>query len=490
MDATQHSATTNTKTHSDKHPSSLRVFFATEMWERYGFYVVQALLALYLAYHFKWPDKDVYALVSLFTAMNYLSPIIGGWIADNLLGQKNTILTGAFCLFLSYIALSVVDSTFGLIAALSAISVGTGLLKPNIASLLGNEYEPDSPKRESGFVLFYLGITTGIILGTTLPSYIQAYFGWSSAFLSASFGMILALSIFSFGIKHYKIQDYHPFKHDPGKILTALLLIALVWCVSFYILYNPEFADISFGLFVLFAIATLVSAIRQESGAQRNQTIVIGLLSIISSIFWAFYFQMFTSLTLFIARVVEPKLFGIFFPAPYYVAIQSFGMLVIGYFIAKSNTKGSAKQSGIRSGNKFIWSLSSMLLAFAIIVISCFGSTGYQLLSPLLLIPSYLLFSVAELLLSPVGLSAMTILASRAKVSTMMGIFYVSLGIGAFFSGKLAFLTAVEHPEGTPLLELKMHYAHTFGNLLIILFITTAICVVLNFIIKKLLNRI
>lgn len=122
------------------HPPSLRVFFATEMWERYGFYVVQTLLALYLVLHFKWPDKQVYALVGSFTALTYMSPLVGGWIADHLLGQKRTILTGAVVLLLSYLGLSLIKSDHLLNLSLAGIAVGTGLLKPNISSLLGNEY--------------------------------------------------------------------------------------------------------------------------------------------------------------------------------------------------------------------------------------------------------------------------------------------------------------------------------------------------------------
>src|SRR5262245_54132396 len=144
------------------HPPSLHTFFATEMWERYGFYVVQTLLALYLAFHFKWIDKRIYSLVGSFTALTYLSPLIGGWIADHLLGQKRAILTGAVFLFFSYLTLSWLTSDNGLAAALAGIAVGTGLLKPNISSLLGNEYPSGSAKRESGFTIFYMGITTGI----------------------------------------------------------------------------------------------------------------------------------------------------------------------------------------------------------------------------------------------------------------------------------------------------------------------------------------
>ena len=218
---------------SFNHPPSLRVFFATEMWERYGFYVVQSLLALYLALHFKWLDQRVYALVGSFTALTYLSPVIGGWIADHLLGQKRAILTGAIFLFFSYLALTLLTSDFGLPVALAGVAVGTGLLKPNISSLLGNEYPANSAKRESGFTIFYMGITTGIIFGTTLPSILNEYFGWSITFLSAAFGMIIAFSVFTFGAYHYKITDYYPHEFRFIKLAKALGLMFILWLASF-----------------------------------------------------------------------------------------------------------------------------------------------------------------------------------------------------------------------------------------------------------------
>lgn len=456
------------------------------MWERYGFYVVQTLLALYMVSHFGWNDHKVYALVSSFTAMTYLSPIIGGWIADNLLGQKNTILTGAVCLFFSYSALTVVASNLGLLAALAGIAVGTGLLKPNISSLLGNEYPIDSPRRESGFTIFYMGITSGIILGTTLPSQLQAHFGWPASFMSAAFGMLIAMSVFAMGVKKYKIEDYHPFVHNPVKLLKAALLIALLWGISFYIMFYPRFADLSFSLVVIFAVAYLVNTARRESSRQCRQTIVIGLLCIISIMFWAFYFQMFMSLTLFISRVVDDKLFGILFPPPYYVTVQSIGMLVFGYFMTRSRRKPTA-QNGVTTGNKFQLSMCFMFLAYSLIVYACFKSNA-EMLSPLYLIPPYLLISIAELLLSPVGLSAITTLASRRKVSTMMGIFFVSLGIGGFLSGKLAFITAIDPTNVSPFV-LQVHYLEAFTTLLNILFFATLLCAVLNKIIKILLAK-
>lgn len=469
-----------------KQPPSLRVFFATEMWERYGFYVVQTLLALYMALHFKWDDVHVYALVGSFTAMTYLSPIVGGWIADQLLGQKRTILTGAVILFANYAALSQVTSNSGLLLTLAGITVGTGLLKPNISSLLGNEYALNSPQKESGFTIFYMGITTGIILGTILPSQLNTYFGWSISFASAAFGMIIAFLVFSIGIRKYRIADYHPYQYHPLKLIKAISIIALLWGISFSILSHPRLADLSFGIVVLLAIFYLINTARRESKKQASQTIVIGLLCIISIMFWAFYFQMFLSLTLFISRVVEPSLFGILFPPPYYVSIQSIGMLIFGFFISRHNSFLTVTQSSIRAGNKFLLAMLFMVIAYGFITLICYNSQGNYLLSPLLFIPAFLLISVAELLLSPVGLSAVTTLASRRKVSTMMGIFFVSLGIGAFLSGKLATLTAID-PNLFSITELKWHYTQTFSYLLLILGAATLLCTILNKAIKTLL---
>ena len=197
-----------------KHPKSLGTFFTTEMWERYGFYVVQTLLALYLAMHMGWQDARVYELVGSFTALTYISPVIGGWIADNLIGQKSSVMLATLILCISYLILTYIRTDHALCLSLSGITVGTGLLKPNISSLLGNQYQSKPTIRESGFTIFYMGITLGIILGTTLPSYISYHFGWSSAFLSASIGMVFAAITFLYGIYFYKIQDYYTFKFD------------------------------------------------------------------------------------------------------------------------------------------------------------------------------------------------------------------------------------------------------------------------------------
>lgn len=472
-----------------RHPPTLRIFFATEMWERYGFYVVQTLLALYLALHSNWHDKRTYALVGSFTALTYISPVIGGWIADHLLGQKRAILCGAIALFISYIALSfhLTDTSF--ISSLAGIAVGTGLLKPNISSLLGNEYPIGSPNKESGFTIFYMGITSGIILGTTIPSYLNDYFGWSIAFGSAAIGIIIAIFTFSYGIYQYQIQDYHPYEFKLKKVIAAIICMVGLWLVSFFILNNPAIANITFIGVVLLSLTYLLFCMKTQSPMQSKQTLVLTLLCGVSILFWAFYFQMFMSFTLFLVRVVEPNLFGMPFPPPYYVGMQSVGMIIIGFIFARRRKHLNQAERGIEAGNKFLLAMVFMCLAYIIITIACHIGPAYALLSPLYLIPAYLMISVAELLLSPVGLSIITTLASPTKVSTMMGIFLVSLGLGGFLSGKLAELTAIPSSEQT-IEIIKTHYTSSFTQLLGILIAATVVCFIINLFIKHLMTSI
>lgn len=471
-----------------RHPDSLGIYFLTEMWERYGYYVVQTLLILYLTYHFHWADSRAFELVGTFTAMTYISSLLGGWIADHLLGQKRAIIIATFILFISYAVLATLASRIGLLISLAGICVGTGLLKPNISSLLGNEYLIESPRRESGFTLFYIGITTGIILGSTVPNIIHQKFGWPMAFLSAAFGIVLAFIVFTYGIYRYKIADYSPYVHSLRKSVVALVLMLFLYFSALEIFDYPAIANTAFSIIIFLCIVYLIHAAKTAQGQQSNQNIVIGLLCIISALFWAFYFQMFSSFSLLITRIVDPTLFGIPFPAPYYVAVQSLGLVVFGILLARPRHHKNIAIQAINISKKFTMAMLLMAVAYAITVLILHLNLNPTLLSPLLIIPIYLTISIAELLLSPVGLAAITLLSSPKKVSTMMGIFFVSLGTGGFLSGKLATLAAVPSTD-VPVQTLKIIYSVAFSKMLGLLILATLLCFCINGLIKNLLKN-
>ena len=194
------------------------------------------------------------------------------------------------------------------------------------------------------------------------------------------------------------------------------------------------------------------------------------------------------SLTLFIVRAVKNRIFDISFPPPYYVGIQSTGMIAFGFLLSRmKKPKLTKAQQAARTGNKFFLSICCMTLAYGLIMLICYTSIDNKLISPLLLIPTYLIISLAELLLSPVGLSAVTLLACNKKVSTMLGVFFVSLGIGGYLSGKLAIITAL--PAGiSNAMEIKHHYSIAFSKLFVILLCSTIACSFINYLIKKLMT--
>lgn len=469
-----------------KHPDSLRIFFLTEMWERYGFYVVQTLLVLYLTFHFQWSDERAFELVGAFTALTYISSLAGGWIADHLLGQKVSIILATLILMLSYSVLAGLQSSHGLLIALSGVCVGTGLLKPNISSLLGNEYPLRSPRREAGFTIFYIGITAGIIFGSTLPNLFQQRFGWPIAFFSAALGMMFAFFIFCYGIYRYKIVDYYAHVLDLKKIAYTCLLISGLYFMSLAIFNFSNLGNAAFSVIILFCVGYLIYAARSAKGVQANQNMIIALLCLISTLFWTFYFQMFSSFALLITRIVMPTLMGISFPAPYYVAVQSFGLIILGLLFSRPKHHATISIQAIHIGRKFLMAMMLMTLAYAFTTLILHFNMNNTLISPLLIIPLYLMISAAELLLSPVGLAAITLLSSPNKVSTMMGIFFVTLGVGGFLSGKLAGLAAVS--AAAPIETLKVIYSVAFGKMLVILIIATLLCYFLTLLIQYLLS--
>lgn len=474
-------------THFQNHPQALKTCFATEMWERYGFYVVQSLLALYLAFHFHWPDGQIYQLVSAFTGLTYLSPMIGGWLADHWLGQKRAVLLGALFLLFSYSALALMQSDALLHYALASVALGTGLLKPSISSLLGHAYTEHAPERESGFTIFYMGITTGIILGTTLPSYLQQHLGWSTAFASAALGIVFSAYVFYHGVRRYQIENCQKIDHYPARVLPPILCLCALWVLCILALSSPWIGNMVFGAVLLASIGLIAHTYHREQGLQAKQTLIIGLLCLISVIYWAFYFQMFTSLTLLITRVVQPNLGSLKFPAPYYVCIESLAMLIFGYFMAKSAQRLTKPQLAIQTSFKFLSAVILIGLAYLCIVLCLLWTSESELIHPLYIAPAYLLIALSELRLSPVGLSMVTVLADRKRVSTLMGVFFVSLSLGGYGSGLLANLTQMD-PHGADVGVLKQNYLHGLSIMLMLLCIAALACYGLHRVILRIMH--
>ena len=210
-----------------KQPRGFSIFFLTEMWERYGFYITQTLLILYLIGYFHLTDKASYGILGSFTALAYINPALGGYIADRYLGARFAILWGALLISAGYLVLMGAHDLPHVFIALAVIAMGTGLLKPNVSSLLGSLYSKNDSRRHTGFTIFYMGISLGIILATTGGGYLQEFVGWKNTYFIAALVLLFAWLTFFFGSRFYKIHDVCKVQHSVKKYSQALLCF---WC--------------------------------------------------------------------------------------------------------------------------------------------------------------------------------------------------------------------------------------------------------------------
>lgn len=447
-----------------KIPAGLPVLFMTEVWERFGFYIAQGLLALYMTKNFNFSDNVSYDILGAFTALAYIAPVIGGYIADKLLGFKNTVLLGGVFLCIGYAILAINHfPTFYF--ALAMIVTGTGLLKPNISSLVGTLYEPNDPSRETGFTIFYVGIYVGVLLSTVTSGYVSAGFGWRASFSLASFGIVIALITFIAGKK--RLVGHGEFILSPEKNRTSMKTLAVgmvtttllfSWLIiNFYHLADNVFLLLSFvvGIF-------LVSLILRYRGEQQKHVLLLTILFGFSTIFWALYFQTFFSLTLFIERDVNRVLLGATVPTIAFMSIIPLGIIFIGPWLARTWENLKLKNRDFNLATKFGLGLIATGLGFFVVFLGILFPNKHGLISSVWIVISYLLITLGELFISPIGLSMVTELAPSKLVGLFMGCWFFSLGVGGQLAGVIAKYTAVPKELLNVVNEHVLIYQHGF----------------------------
>lgn len=428
-----------------RHPKALPYLFLTEMWERFGFYVVNGMLVLYMAQGFGFSDDQSYVIAGVFSALAYISPMIGGFIADRILGFKTAIAWGGILLCTGY-AMMAMPWEHGLYLALATIIVGNGLFKPNISSLLGTLYPPHDTARDAGFTIFYIGINFGALLAGLSSGAIKNHFGWHAGFALASIGLLLGLGIFALGIRicHLNYQSdlslaKKSWLKKPLLAIYLLLAIALVSSLLQSTILSTWLLP-CIGVFLLFFIFGL--AFKQDEKF-RGRLILLNMLSIAAVIFWMFYLQMFFSCNLFIDRLIDKTVLGWHIPTTAFYTIESVFVILLGPAFAWSWQTLNESNRNPSITSKFTLAIVMAGLGFAILFLATFFTNNDGLINPLWIVLSYFCITIGELLLSPIGLSAVTLLAPPKLVGLMMGIWFVALGFGGEFGGMLAKLASV-----------------------------------------------
>ncbi len=451
-----------------KHPKALPNLFLTEMWERFGFYIIEGFLILYMTQVFNFTDSKGYAILGAFTAMVYIAPVFGGYIADKILGFKRTIIFGAILLALGYgmIAFGGRELFF---TAMSVIIIGNGLFKPNISSLLGKLYKDGDERREAGFTIFYVGINLGVLLSTLISGLVKQHFGWVAGFSLASVGLIIGLITFSRALnKLGRIGDVPVLRHNASRF-TRLLKhkIMLVFCLficglfAYTLLTFRELAnDVLYCIGIILIISLFWMASKRERSA-RNKMIALIMLTLFSVVFWAVFFQMFFSLNLFIDRDVNRQVFSVTIPTIAFISLEAIFIIAFGPLLAKLWQALTQRKINPSTPMKFALANFVIAWAFFILVVAIHFHGAAGLINPWWLVLSYFFVTIGELLLSPLGLSAVTVLSPPRLVGMLMGVWFVALGFGGEFAGIIAKFSSIPKGMTDRLAEIQL-YSHAF----------------------------
>jgi len=436
------------------HPRGLATLFFTEMWERFSYYGVRALLILFMTagvarggLGFSYAKAG--AIYGLYTGMVYLLSLPGGWVADRITGQRRAVLyggiliaAGQFCL----VAPSIMTFYLGLVL----LVMGTGLLKPNVSTIVGQLYAPGDGRRDAAFSIFYMGINLGALISPLACGWVGKI-GWRLGFGLAGVGMIAGLIQYTLGGKHLGVAGLHPAIPDnpaadrrqkrrvalaAAGALAVLGILGALAATGALVLTTEMISDALGVALVLLSVAIFSWLLlgRGWSAEERKRSAAILVLFLSSAVFWFAFEQAGSSLNLFAEGSVDRWVHGYQFPASWYQSVQPFFIITLAPVFAWLWIRLGKHEPS--SPAKFALGLFFVSAGFVLLV----PVAGGQAVSPLWLIGTYFLHTLGELSLSPVGLSAMTKLAPTRVVGMMMGLWFVSTGAGNYLGGRMASL--------------------------------------------------
>ena len=419
------------------HPSGLYMLFFAEMWERFCFYGMRALLVLYLTKGFLgMTDEDGGNVYANYNSLVYLTPIIGGIIADKVLGYRWAIILGGIVMAIGEFTL-LVEQEFAVYAGMALIICGNGLFKPNISSMVGKLYAEGDPRRDAGFTIFYMGINIGALTSTLLCGWIGEEFGYTYGFGVAGVGMLLGIITFGLGKARLEGHGEPPAPAEQSKrMLQVIGGIAVLAPVVWWLLQN---SDVVYYLLlggIALTIGSILAVALSSGKVERERLFLLVILWCFHALFWAFFEQAGTSLTLFTDRNVDRDIFGWEMPTSWGQFFNPAFIVIFGSVFSLLWVKLGARGRDPSIPGKFGLALVQLGAGYGVLVLG--AAAGVDGIVPLVfLVLCYLLHTTGELCLSPVGLSAVTKLAPPKIVGMVMGAWFLSISAGHKIAGEI-----------------------------------------------------
>lgn len=422
------------------HPRGLFVLFYAEMWERFSYYGMRALLIFYLTKHWLFSDSSANLLYGAYTSLVYITPLLGGYIADRWLGQRKGVLFGGILLALGHGAMTIegvggqTDSTINIFwLALALIIVGTGFLKANISVIVGQLYALKDTRRDSAYTIFYMGVNVGAALGTILVGYLGETIGWAYGFGLAGIGMVLGLIIFTVGRPALNGHGEPPAPLSPKReiLLYSVGLLAVVgtwFLIQYHAIVGSLLLVCGAGL-LLYVLAVAFRLPKEP----RERLFAILFLIALQPLFWGLFEQAGGSLNLFTDRYVDRQ--GV--PASVFQSINPIYIVLLGPLFAWLWASLGRKGLEPSTPAKFGLALMQCGFAFLVLVWGAEGAGMHIAVPVIFVFLLYLFQTMGELCLSPVGLSAMNRLAPAHMASLIMGAWFFATAGGNYVAGKI-----------------------------------------------------
>ena len=429
------------------HPIGLANLFGVELWERFSFYGMLTILGYYLYYSvteggLELPKATATGVVGAYGGLVYLSTVLGGWIADRVLGMERTVFYGGVVVMCGHIALAVIPGLAGVAAGLVLVALGSGALKANASSLLGTLYDKGDPRCDGGFTLFYLGINLGAFIGPLITGLLQTRVGFHWGFGAAAVGMALGLAqyvVFRKNLGEHGREVPNPLPRSGIKIVVGAVIAVAVLIGAAFVTGLVKLANLSqVTTFVIilaaFAYFVVMLTSAKVNVVERTRVRAFIPLFIANAVFWSLFQQIFTVLAVYSDERMNWSIFGWTAPSNWIGSIEPVWIILLSPLFATMWTKlGNRAPTTPR---KFSYGVIGMGIAF-LLFLPMAGTQGKAV--PALYVAAVLaVFAVSELLLSPIGLSVTTKLAPEAFRAQMMALYFFSVGLGTSMSGVLA----------------------------------------------------
>ena len=438
------------------HPKGLYILFLTEMWERFSYYGMRALLVLYMtatAMHkngagLGWTEKEALALYGWYTMLVYVASIPGGMIADRLLGQKRSVLIGAIVLCIGHGVLAI-EALWAYYTGLALVIAGVGLLKPNISTMVGGLYPPGDERRDKGFSVFYIGINLGSLLATIIVGLVVKAYGWHAGFGLAGIAMVFGLIVYVWGQKFLTgvgdlvksnndtedvsvLKLYSNLFKSPMQLIVTIVLLILS-------IYGGIVINIGYGLLFIFLsfIVGMMMMIYKDLNNQvsRDRFLVLLLSFIMVIIFWGAFEQAGGLMNLYTEAKTDRVLFGWEIPTIMFQSLNAGFIILFATGVASFWASRKLKNKEASSLLKMPIGIIIMGLGFVFMVFAAMEYNKSGASSMIWLVLAYLFHTIGELCISPVALSFITKLAPVRYASLMMGVYFAATGLGNKVAG-------------------------------------------------------